>query len=68
MSKKQIGNREATQACIEAIDSVERKLRMIKQYLNSETGSVVNEQMVSGLFIAADEGMSVIRYQLTKIL
>jgi|APFre7841882654_1041346.scaffolds.fasta_scaffold27338_2 tetrahydromethanopterin S-methyltransferase subunit G len=53
MSAKQIVDRAAAAAIIEQIDSAERKLRMIKQYVNQETGTVRDMQLVSGLYIGA---------------
>jgi tetrahydromethanopterin S-methyltransferase subunit G len=53
MTAKQIVDRAAIQAIVEQIDMAERKLRMIKQYVNPETGTVRDIQIVSGLYIGA---------------
>jgi hypothetical protein len=66
MSAKHIVDRDAAQKAIFEIDAAERKLRMLKQYINPETGTVRDMQIVSGLFISADDCMKMIQHHLAK--
>ena len=68
MSANHIVNREAAEKVIFEIDAVERKLRLLKAYINPEEGTVGNMQIVSGLFIGADDCMKMIQHHLTKFL
>jgi len=68
MSAKHIVNREATQKAIFEIDAAERKLRMMKQYINPEAGTVRDMQIVSGLFISANDCMKLIQHHLAKFI
>ena len=66
MTAKHIVNREAAQKAIFEIDAAERKLRMLKQYINPETGTVRDMQIVDGLFNGSEDCMEMIRAQLAK--
>jgi len=66
MSAKHIVDRPAAQTLIHEIDAAERKLRMLKQYINPETGTVRDIQIVDGLFNGSKDCMEMIRAQLTK--
>jgi hypothetical protein len=68
MSAKHIVNREAAQKAIFEIDAAERKLRMLKQYINPETGTVRDMQIVSGLYHGANDCMKEINAALAKFL
>jgi len=66
MTAKHIVNREAAQKAIFEIDAAERKLRMMKQYINPEAGTVLDIQVMYGLFNGAEDCMEVIQAQLAK--
>jgi hypothetical protein len=68
MSAKHIVDRQAAQTIIHEIDAAERKLRMLKQYVNPEAGTVRDTQIVAGLFIGAEDCMKVINAQLVRFL
>jgi hypothetical protein len=55
MSAKHHVDQAATQALIEQIDAAERKLRMMKQYINTDKGVVTDIQIVRGLYTGADD-------------
>lgn len=67
MTTKQV-DREATQSLIENINAAERKLRMMKQYINPEVGTVNDMQLVAGLFHGTDDCMKTINNLLVKFL
>jgi hypothetical protein len=66
MSAKHIVNRQAAQSAIFEIDAAERKLRMLKQYINPEAGTVRDMQIVDGLFNGADDCMKMIKARLAE--
>lgn len=66
MSAKHIVNRDAAQKAIFEIDAAERKLRMLKQYINPEAGTVREMQIVDGLFQGAIDCIEEISTQLRK--
>jgi hypothetical protein len=68
MTAKHPVDRESAQKLIHEIDAAERKLRMLKQYINPETGTVRDMQIVSGLFNGADDCMKTINGLLVKFL
>ena len=68
MSSKHVVDREAARRVIAEIDAAERKLRMMKQYINPEAGTVRDLQIVAGLFHGADDCVKEINTQLAKFL
>lgn len=68
MSAKHVVNREAAQTLIHEIDSAERKLRMLKQYIDTNSGTVRDMQVVAGLYNGAEDCMKMINAQLAKFL
>lgn len=68
MTRKPVQNREAAQAAIEQIDAAERKLRMMKQYINPEKGVITDIHVVSGLFHGTEDCMKNINSLLVKFL
>lgn len=68
MSKKEFSDTNLTANLIHEIDAAERKLRMMKQYINPQTGTVRDTAVVAGLFNGADDCMKMINASLVKFL
>ena len=68
MSAKQQVDKAAAEALIENIDAAERKLRMMKQYINPQKGVVVDINIVSGLFHGTDNCLKTVNDLLVKFL
>lgn len=68
MSSKQLVDKAAIEALVEQIDSAERKLRMMKQYISPEKGVISNISNVAGLFQSSNECMKTINDLLVKFM
>lgn len=66
MPKNKHADREAANQLINHIDAAERKLRMMKQYINPDAGIIHNPEIINGLFAGAAEEMKIIEPALRK--
>ena len=57
----------ATQAMVEQIAAIERKVKLMKQYINPETGTV-DMQVFAGLFLSTEDCMATLRDLSIKFL
>lgn len=68
MSTKHHVDRMAVDALIEQLDSAERKLRMIKQYVDPTAGTVKDMNIVAGLLVGATDCTNNVRDLLVKFI
>lgn len=61
-------NHEAAQSAIYHIEAIERRLKMLKQLVNSNKGLLVDTQVASGLFIGAEDEMRDLRDDIVRLL
>jgi len=66
MSKKHV-DVEATQAMLEQIEALERKVKLMKQYINPQTGTV-DTQVFSGLWVGSNDCLQTLRDLTIKFL
>ena len=68
MTHKQHADKAATMALIENIDAAERKLRMMKQYINPQKGVVSDINIVAGLYQGTNNCLKTVNDLLVKFL
>lgn len=68
MTAKQQVDKAAAEALIEQIDATERKLRMMKQYINPEKGVINDMHMTAGLFNSVGSNMKTINDLLVRFI
>ena len=61
-------NHEAAQSAIYHIESMERKLKLLKQYINPQAGVVVDEDIVKNLVNGVDEEITDLSLDVERIL
>jgi hypothetical protein len=63
-----ITNHVAAQSALYHIESIERKLKLLKQYINPEAGVVNNMQVVCGLVNSVDDEIIGLEADLVRFL
>lgn len=61
-------NHEAASSALYHVEAIERRLKLIKQYINPEKGVVNDMQVVAGLVNGIDEEISDLHIDLSKFL
>ena len=61
-------NHEAAQSAIYHIDTMVRKLTLLKQYINTATGTINDPQVVIGLANGVDEEITELHIDVTRLL
>lgn len=61
-------NQEAASSALYHIDAIERKLKMLKQLINPQTGTVSDSQVMAGLMVTSQDEMNDLRDDLVRLM
>lgn len=63
-----ISSYEAAQSALDHIEAIERRLKMLKQMINPQTGTVTDKQVMAGLVVSSEDEMIDLRNDLMRFL